>query len=241
MSAIHYLHTAARLPPHMSPVTVIAALHDHTTALTLQALTSGHDKLPENDPTTLKDTYWYPVDLNPLVSYAVTEVITILPWFAWAKKHLTFPVVFQDTKEGIKTRADASGVVVRAEFRVMQGGAAAEVEGEGQGVGDAEWVLVEDVEVSCAWWMMPFVKGKMEEAHMGICGKVIEKVEMERRSQDVAATSNSPMGMGRMDKDKELPVLPLAGGTRGAVEIDAMDTQKMELPAADVPEKISYR
>jgi hypothetical protein len=249
MSAKHHLHTAASIPAHMPPATVLAALHDHENALTLQALTQGHKKLPATEASTLKDTYWYPTDLHPVTTYAVTEVIKFLPGIGeWGKKYITFPSCFQDTPTGIKTRADASGVVVRAEFRVVRGGAAAEVEGENGGVGDAEWVLVEDVEVSCAWWMMPFVKGKMEEAHRGICRKVVEKVEMEMRQRAVAgvdlggrhslqSTVDSPKGKARLDTDKALPGVP---PQEGAVEVDALETQRMEMPA-DVPEKITYR
>lgn len=249
MSAKHHLHTAAAIPPHIPPSTVIAALHDHNTALSLQALTQGHEKLPSTDPATLKDTYWYPTDLNPVSSYRVTEVIKFLPIGEWGKKYLKFPSCFQDTPTGVRTRADASGVIVRAEFRVVQGGAAAEVEGEGEGIGDAEWVLVEDVEVTCAWWMMPFVKGKLEQAHRGICSKVMEKVEMEHRQRSVAGVETgrhsveSPnKGKGRANTDKDLPGVPpeYAQAIGSAVQVDGMETQRMEL-AADVPEKITYR
>jgi hypothetical protein len=249
MSAKHNLHTASSIPAHIPPAAVIAALHDHNTALSLQALTQGHTKLPSTDVKTLKDTYWYPTDLNPLTSYLVTECITLFPGIGeWGKKYLKFPSCFQDTPTGVRTRADASGVIVRAEFRVVRGGAAAEVEGEGGGIGDAEWVLVEDVEVSCAWWMMPFVKGKMEEAHRGICAKVVEKVQMEHRQKAVAGVEfggsrgldsiESPNRANlRYNTHKDLPVVP---PHQGAAEVDAEDTQRMEM-AAPLPEKITYR
>jgi hypothetical protein len=250
MSAKHNLHTAAAIPPHIPPATVIAALHDHNTALSLQALTQGHEKLPSTDPTTLKDTWWYPTDLNPVHSYRVTEVIKFLPIGEWGKKYIKFPSCFQDTPTGVRTRADASGVVVRAEFRVVRGGAAAEVEGEGAGIGDAEWVLVEDVEVQCAWWMMPFVKGKMEQAHRDICSKVMEKVEMEHRQRAVAgvefggrhSVESSNKGKGRANTNKNLPAEPpqYTQAIEGAAEVDAQETQRTEMPA-EVPEKITYR
>lgn len=243
MSAKHYFHTAAAIPPHISPSTVIAALHDHNTCLNLQALTQGHEKLLETNAETLKDTWWYPTDLNPVTTYIVTEVIKFLPVGDWAKKYIKFPSCFQDTPTGVRTRADAAaGVIVRAEFRVAKGGAAAEVEGEGGGIGDAEWVLVEDVEVTCAWWLMPFVRGKMEQAHRGICSKVMEKVEMEHRQRAVAVESPHS-GRGRMSVDKDLPRLPPQGSpTRmvGAHEVDALDSQRSEM-GTDRPEKITYQ
>ncbi|KAF2133699.1 hypothetical protein P153DRAFT_362777 [Dothidotthia symphoricarpi CBS 119687] len=234
MSAKHNLHTAASIPAHLSPSLIIAALHDHTTALTLQALTTGHEKLPNTHLDTLKDTYWFPTDLHPVTTYSVKECITLLPGMGeWGRKYITFPSCFQDTPQGIKTRADASGVIVRAEFRVVRGGAAAEVEGEGMGVGDAEWVLVEDVEVTCAWWMMPFVKGKMEQAHRDICRKVVEKVEMQRRQEAIAKTA--ARGKRRVDS-----------GPEGHVEVERLDTQRSELSVGPddvpmMPEKITYR
>lgn len=259
MSSKHNLHVAASIPAHISPETVIAALHDHNTALTLQALTTGHEKAPSTDPTTLKDTYWYPPDQYPITTYHVNECITVLPGVGeWGKKYIKFPSCFQDTKHGIKTRADASGVIVRAEFRVVRGGAGAEVDGEGMGIGDAEWILVEDVEVSCSWWLMPFVKGKMEQAHRDVCQKVVEKVEMQRRQQAVAQTApfakqrvseepDEDIHTGYAEMQREHYAKPggvVFGGTHRApgsfVEADANESQRVEM-AAPLPEKIMYR
>lgn len=179
----------------------------------------------------LRDTYWYPTDINPVHTYSVTECVTVMPGVGqWGKKNLTFPCCYQDIPTGIKTRAVVSGVTMRADYRVIQGGADAEVDGEGQGIGDAEWVLVEDAEVSCSWWLMPFVKGKMEQAHRDICRKVIEKVEMQRRQDDLAKS----VGRGQQ---------PPHGHTVSAnavrIEADANETQKVELPAPG-SQKIFY-
>ncbi|KAJ4373088.1 hypothetical protein N0V83_003379 [Neocucurbitaria cava] len=268
MSSKHHLHVAASIPAHLTPADIIAALHDHKTALTLQALTTGHTKADSTAPETLKDTYWYPPDQYPITTYNVRECITLLPGVGeFGKKYITFPSCFQDTKAGIKTRADASGVIVRAEFRVVRGGAGAEVEGEGMGVGDAEWVLVEDVEVSCSWWLMPFVKGKMEQAHRDVCRKVVEKVEMEKRQEAVASSAGSvSKGKGRADMMTGMDRGNFGdasrqphqaesyyerygkaqrdgggGGTEGLVEADAVETQRVEMPAPPLPEKITYR
>lgn len=188
--AKHNLHVAALIPSHLTPQDIISALHDHNTCLTLQALTTGHTKLPSTDPETKKDTYWYPHDIRPITTYEVTECVTIVPGIGdMGKKFITFPSCFQDTPHGIKTRADTSGVVLRAEFRVIQGGMDdGEVDGEGQGIGYADWVLVEDVEVQTSWYMMPFVRKAMEGAHRDICRKVIEKVEMIKRQEAIAST-----------------------------------------------------
>jgi hypothetical protein len=223
MSAKHNYHVAAALAPNLTPADVIAALHDHNTCLTLQALTTGHTKLPETAPATLKDTFWYPVDLNPVTTYSVTEVIQWMPGVQWGKYSLTFPSCFQNTPHGLKTRADASGVVLRAEFRILKGSSSdGEVDGEGAGLGDVEWVLVEDVEVTCSWWMMPFVKGKMEGAQRDICRKVIEKVVMEKQQRAVASSA--------------------IGKTRAGELRDTIDRERpFEMEAEPLPQKITYR
>lgn len=157
---------------------------------------------------------------------------------------------------------------MRAEFRVVENGeVGSEVEGEGMGVGDAKWVLVEDVEVTCAWWLMPFVKGKMEVAHKDVCQKVIEKVEQKRRSsaalrndaeglqvldavkrQDSKADTGEDINTGFAQETKEHYKKPQPLGFGQAhridpvpVEADAVDTQRSEVPSAGLPEKITYR
>lgn len=268
MGSKHNLHVAHGIPPHLSPSHVIAALHDHETALTLQALTCGHKLAPSTAPETLKDTYWYPPDQYPIATYLVTEAITIIPGIGErGKKYITFPSCFQDTRRGIKTRADAAaGIIVRAEFRVIENGeTGSEVEGEGMGVGDAQWVLVEDVEVTCPWWLMPFVKGKLEEAHQDLCRKVIEKVEKLRQS---GWDGNDPVEFGtygvvgsQKSKDEGEDVTTgFSQETRqhyekaqnvgsgqtheeaeGLAEAGAAETQKVETPAEPLPDKIIYQ
>lgn len=247
MSCKHNLHVGAPIPAHIPPEEIIAALHDHQTALTLQALTTSNAKALSTNPLTLKDTYWYPPDQYPITTYNVTECIVLIPGVGeWGKKYIKFPSCFQNTKHGIKTRADASGVIVRAEFRVVRGGAAAEIEGEGMGIGDAEWVLIEDVEVSCGRLMMPFVKGKMEQAHQDICRKVVEKVEMQRRQAAIA--QESPRGKSRAGEGdatdastgyaQPTPQRALFGQTYD-VPGEAAESQRAGM-VAPLPEKITY-
>jgi hypothetical protein len=248
---------------------VIAALHDHETALTLQALTCGHEKAPSTAPSTLKDTYWFPPDQYPITTYNVTECITLFPGIGqYGKKYITFPSCFQDTRQGIKTRADAAaGVILRAEFRVVANGElGSEVEGEGMGVGDAQWVLVEDVEVSCAWWLMPFVKGKMEEAHQDVCRKVIERTEkmrssgwagddpvafgahgvLNRSESKIEGAEDVNTGFAQETRERYAKPQPVVFGQThqdvpGPVEGDVVDPQQRDMPDAPLPDKIVYQ
>lgn len=213
MGTKHHFHTSAPIPPHLPPSSIIAALHDHNTALTLQALTVGHERLPSPSPATLKDTYWYPVDLHPVTAYSVTEVVAIMPG---VRKQITFPSCFQNTAHGVRTRADTSGVVLRAEFRVIPA--------DDDAAGAGNWLLVEDVEVACAWWMMPLVRSKMEEAHRDICRKVVDKVEGLQRG-GAAVQVAVPEG-----PEDELGPAPLGG----------LQSVDVGLPPPVVPGKVTY-
>ncbi|KAF2704743.1 hypothetical protein K504DRAFT_389678 [Pleomassaria siparia CBS 279.74] len=199
-AAKHNLHVAALIPGHLTPDDIISALHDHSTILTLPTANISHTHIATTDPsvesTIQKDTYWYPADLHPISTYSVTQAVTMIPGIGpRGTKHVTFPASIQSTPLGIKTLSDASGVILRAEFRVIAGGADdGEVEGEGEGIGFADWVLVEDVEVQTSWYMMPFVRGATEDTHKDICRKVIEKVEMEKRQEAIARTAAKGKG-----------------------------------------------
>lgn len=168
MSAKHKLHIEAPIPSHIPPSYIIAELYDHNTIITLQSLTTGHKNLPSTELAILDDSYWLPINSHPVKSYEVTECIFALPGAGeWGKIYITFPSTFQNIKYGVKSRGDAPGVIVRAEFRV---------ERSEQG---PRWKLVEDMEVSCHRLLTPFVKWKVEEAHRGIVGKIIEKAGSE--------------------------------------------------------------
>lgn len=221
MSAKHHLHTAASIPSHLTPAEVIAALQDHETTLSLQAFTTGHEKLSSTAPEVLKDNYWFPTDLHPVETYSVTECVTFLPGVGQlGKKNITFPSCYQNVPTGIKTCATVSGVTVRADFRVIKSGTDGEVKDGSQGSGDAEWVLVEDAEVSCSALLMPFVKGKMEEAHRNICRKVIEKIEKQRR--EVGAVQTGEQG-------QQSPPRHAIHADSVTVEADANECQRFEM------------
>ncbi|KAK9491033.1 hypothetical protein V1508DRAFT_399339 [Lipomyces doorenjongii] len=172
----------ALLPSCLTPADMISALHVHDNCLTLQALTTGYREVPTTGPTVLSDPYFSPTDTAPIKTYEVTEGVIIIPGIGdWGKKFITFPVWFQDTPTGLKTRADGpAGVVVRAEWRVQPGVAHGEVEGEGDRY--MQWTLLEDVTVQCAWWLISFVKKSVEHAHRDICRKLVEKMEREKRA-----------------------------------------------------------
>jgi hypothetical protein len=52
------------------------------------------------------------------------------------------------------------------------------------------------VEVVCAWWMMPLVRGKMEGAHRDICRKVVQKVVRDEERAREGAGVKFDVGKG---------------------------------------------
>jgi len=188
----HTLHVAALIPAAISPSEIIANLHNHNNCLTVQSLTCGHQEIAP-DETVLADPYFAPTSSapSPLRTYEVTEVVTIIPGIGdYGKKTIKFFSHFQDTATGVRTRADASmGIVLHAEYRVQPGGADGEVDGEGEGIGYADWVLAEEVTVECSWWLMPLVKGNVHKAHRDMVRKLVEQVIAEKNAQRIAMST----------------------------------------------------
>lgn len=214
--ASHSLTITTPIPPTLPPARVISALHNHTTILSLQALTTDYEDIPLSQlaaaEITQADAYFQPIysidptttSSNNLKQYLATEAIPIIPGAGdWAKIFLSFPVWFQDTRSGVRTRADApGGVVVRAQYTVQTRQSQDQDQDQGVGLGSSgassnnnannngsgttgdhsanaysdssEWMLVENVSVECNWFLMPFVKRQMERAHRDICRSFIE-------------------------------------------------------------------
>jgi hypothetical protein len=173
MPTIHYLNITAPLPVTLPPELVVAALHDHSTVITLQKLTTTYKALPKTPAPILEDQYFAPS--QPISTYEVTEGVLVLPGIGSLGVYpLKIELHCQDTQSGLKTRAGTSSALVRAEYHVEPVGDM----GEGR-FGGAEWVLVETASVECAAFFMPFVKKSFEGAHRDICRLLVEKVERQ--------------------------------------------------------------
>ena len=179
------------IPTFLSDKDVITGLYDHNNVLTLQALIIGHKEVDtENYPAALTDPYFFPADraAAPVKCYEVAEGVIVIPGIGdWGKKFINFPAWFQDTPDGLHVRADPpGGVMVRAEWRVEHAGSGGGGDGsDTDGVEEqVEFLLVEDLTVECASWMMPFVGMTVEGAHRDICWKLVEKLAAEKRAKE---------------------------------------------------------
>jgi len=176
------------IPTFLSDKDVITELHDHNNILTLQALIISHKEVdPETHHTVLSDPS-FPADPAPVKCYEVTEGLIVIPGIGdWGKRFINFPAWFQDTPFGLHVRAHPpGGVMVRAEWRVEHAGSGGGGDGsDTDGVEEqTEFLLVEDLTVECASWMMPFVGMTVEGAHRNICWKLVEKLAAEKRDKE---------------------------------------------------------
>jgi hypothetical protein len=160
----HTYNVNCAIPQNLSDTSVIGGLHAHENLLTLQPLVSSyHEIASTNDPEP--DPY-FNISGSPIKTYEVTERVIIIPAIGkWGTYPVTIILDFQNVEGGLKSRALASGVVVRATYTVNQSDASY-----------SSLILAESVTVECASWLMPFVKRSMEGAHKDLCRKFLERI-----------------------------------------------------------------
>ncbi|KAF1989223.1 hypothetical protein K402DRAFT_391370 [Aulographum hederae CBS 113979] len=184
----HSLHVSEPIPSRLSPSTVIDALHDYGNIMTLHPLVTGWDEidLPQSFAQDQDAHFDHSSSAAKIRYFNVDEAVVFIPGIGdWGKKMISFPGIFQDMEDGVKTRADAAGgsVVVRARWSVAkreEGGEIEEHHGEG---GHQAWELTEDVAVECSAILMPFVRWSMESAHKEICKKLLAKIGGEEAGE----------------------------------------------------------
>ena len=160
------------LPPSVSADTAIGALHLHSNTLTLHPLVVSFKNISTNAVAGASDAFFSSEESSPIKAYEVTESVQVVPGIgSWGKKTVTFPAIYQDTTDGVKTRADATGgVIVKSQWHVRQNTGASGNEGNVEG----GWELAEDVTFECPVLLMPFVKRSAEDSHRKVCERLIE-------------------------------------------------------------------
>ena len=168
----HTFRITLPLPPSVSADTAVGALHLHSNTLTLHPLVVSFKEIPTDAIAGASDAFFSTEESKPIKAYEVTESVQVVPGIgSWGKKRVTFPAIYQDTTDGVKTRADATGgVIVKAQWHVQQITGASRNEGNVEG----GWELVEDVTFECPALLMPFVKRSAEDSHRKVCERLIE-------------------------------------------------------------------
>jgi len=172
--SLHTLQVVAAIPKSFPKEAFIAALHDHENVIMLQELTTGYKEI---DTTSSDSTDTHFSHDNPMVKYEISESVIIIPGVGNSGKYnITFPATFQNTPNGVKFMAQATGgVTLRGGYFVERADLYHQVNSE-EGPGMINWVLVEKATVECHWALMPFVRHSMTKAHENICRLVVEKV-----------------------------------------------------------------
>ncbi|KAL7915524.1 hypothetical protein GGI35DRAFT_183651 [Trichoderma velutinum] len=177
----HIYNAECPIPSNVSANNVINVLHLHENLLTVQPQLSSYRELSSTEASDF-DTYFDDPDC-PVKVYEATEKITILPGIGdWGKYPTIIVVTFQNTIDGLKSRAVASaGVVVTATYRVNKANkqsSTCDADG-GDSVGDGNWMLFQDVVLECSSWLMPFVKQNMEGAQRDMCQNLVKLASLQ--------------------------------------------------------------
>ncbi|RDW60536.1 hypothetical protein BP6252_11919 [Coleophoma cylindrospora] len=176
----HTLSVSCPIPSTLTPTDIIAALHNHTNLVTLQPLVVSYDEVTsthEYEP----DPYFDPSS-SPIRAYEIVESVIVIPGVGnWGRYPVKVICQFQNTEDGVKSRAVASaGVVLRATYHVHRSPSSSD-DNEIRGYLDnaSEWTLTEEATVECSNWLMPFVKQSMEGAHKDICQHLLNKIHVQ--------------------------------------------------------------
>lgn len=158
-------HLATPIPGDVDPAAVIQILHDHDFILSLNQIVTHHEKIRQEGDKHV---------------YNVTESIPIIPPI-W-KRSVNFQATFENQKDGVWTWVQAPmGVTMSAKYSVKL------VErGEGVGdVGEAGWLLNEEIEASCSVLLKAFVEKTMLNSHRNMQKRFIERAR-EAKKENVA-------------------------------------------------------
>jgi len=182
---IHHLIVSAPLPADLSGEEVIAALHDHGILMKVHPLTTDFTLLESTPTETLKYPHWsQPSSDDTVKTYTVSERVTFIPYIGeYGQTTVRSSQSYQNTSDGVRPMALApAGVTAKTHLRVISShdhtaGA------EGEDKTDGQWVLQEDAQVECAWYLMPLMRGTYEDAHRDLCSRILEKISREKHAQ----------------------------------------------------------
>ncbi len=157
-----FLHTARTpLPREGTREAAHALLHDHAAIIRLNPLVVAHERV---EPPAAQDT-------SGPVNYLVTDVLDYLPFGLWKGK-VTYRVEFENTEDGIKTKAYAAmGFVSESVWNVE--------EETGEGEEGTRLVLVETATVTCPRAMRLFVERTIRTSHDELGKRFVDKLAGE--------------------------------------------------------------
>ncbi|KAL7933856.1 hypothetical protein V8C35DRAFT_302600 [Trichoderma chlorosporum] len=172
----HTYNANCPIPADLQANNVINVLHFHENLLTLQPQIASYSEVGPSEASGF-DAYF---DRNgsQVKVYEAIEKVTILPGIGdWGKYPTSIIVSFQNTADGLKSRAVApAGVVVTATYAVQKRTKQDSMSDtdDGNNMASSDWVLCQNVVLECSSWLMPFVKQNMEGAQRCMCQGMVK-------------------------------------------------------------------
>ncbi|PWY89508.1 hypothetical protein BO94DRAFT_38548 [Aspergillus sclerotioniger CBS 115572] len=156
---------STKIPDSINPDAVIQALHDHKAFIALNPVIVDLTQV-QTDPVIYENEWFQtPETQDPIETYMINSIITIIPVSYWGKHHIQFPTWLRNTETGVKTKADAPlGVIVGSQLSV-------------QPENTGGWMLVVDLNVKCVWWVMPFVAWTYDQVYANIVRDLLKSQE----------------------------------------------------------------
>ncbi|KAL4948016.1 hypothetical protein BDW69DRAFT_177244 [Aspergillus filifer] len=154
--------TRTPFPANTNLETAIKTLHSHHEMIRLNPLVVSFQRcdLPANAPADEQGLTWY----------EITDKVPILPFNLYSRE-VTYKACFEDLPTGLRTHVYAPmGLDIREVWSV--GGNDA-VDDGGK---DAGIYLKEEVNISCNFLMMGFVKDTLKNAHSRLFEKMVAKL-----------------------------------------------------------------
>lgn len=114
-------------------------------------------------------------------THSITDRLSYLPLHLWDSE-ITYTATFQDTELGLVTEVSAPlGVQTISEWKLLSPNerSSAGHKGSSEGIerGVQDWILQETATVSCSTFLMPFVKGQIEQSHGEMLRRFRERLE----------------------------------------------------------------
>ena len=194
MSSCFSAVTRVRLPAHLSPQAVVAALHEYHALMEASPHHLSHERRAVAIDEIVGDPFFRD-NGHRLQAFIVHQRIPIIPGVgSWASKDLVVPCIFQSFEQGARCRAAAQGnVTVRSSYEVRR---RAEVPGDGNGgtevpVGplDGPYEVAEIATVECPALVKPFVKMTFASSHLEVLQNFVARLAQAPPTQQQPPTA----------------------------------------------------
>ncbi|KAM0551717.1 hypothetical protein ACHAPJ_008284 [Fusarium lateritium] len=171
MRSKHQVSISVPIPSRVPPEVVLAHIQKYTPMLEHNSVVVSFSETTPNVALVLNDPF-FGAPNSSVRSFESTERLTLAPGLTRDRK---WPVTFQKTPNGIRSRADArAGVIVWTEWLIRPRQDVSTP--SSTATLTEEWELYEELVVEASALVMPFVSRTADGVHRTINQKVIDEV-----------------------------------------------------------------